>query len=59
MENFGFKPVRKYLKNRIMREKITKKNYSRIIIMIITFIIGFAIFSDWDNFKEGIMSAFN
>ncbi len=42
-----------------MKEKIAKKNYSRIIIIIITFIIGFAIFSDWDNFKDGIMSAFN
>jgi hypothetical protein len=42
-----------------MKEKIAKKNYSRIIIMIIIFIVGFAIASDWDNFKEGIISAFN
>ena len=42
-----------------MKEKIERKNYSKITIMIITFIIGFAILSDWDNFKDGIMSAFN
>lgn len=42
-----------------MKEKIAKKNYARIAIMVLTFIIGCAIILDWDDFKSGILSAFN
>jgi hypothetical protein len=42
-----------------MGKNKTKKDYKYIVIFVITFIVGFAILSDWDQFKEGIMSAFN
>ena len=42
-----------------MRKKKTKKDTKYYMILAITIIIGIAIVSDWEHFKEGIVSAFN
>lgn len=42
-----------------MKKKKTKKDTKYYMILAITIIIGTAIVSDWEHFKEGLMSAFN
>ena len=42
-----------------MRKKKTKNDIKYYMILAITIIIGIAIVSDWEHFKEGIMSALN
>ena len=48
----------KYKKLNYEKEK-TKNDIKYYMIFAITIIIGIAIVSDWEHFKEGIMSAFN
>jgi len=42
-----------------MKKKKRKVDNKYIVIFVITFIVGFAILSDWEHFKEGLMGAFN
>ncbi|WP_456422039.1 hypothetical protein [Lutibacter sp.] len=42
-----------------MRKKEKKIDYKYILIFVITIIVGNAILSDWEHFKEGFMGAFN
>jgi len=42
-----------------MKIKKSKKDYLGILFIVITFLVATAIFSEWDDFKNGIMSAFN
>ena len=34
--------------------KLTKKDYLKIVIFVVTFIIARTIFSDWEHFKAGL-----
>ena len=37
-----------------MKKKLTKKDYLKIVLIIITFIVASTIFSDWEHFKAGL-----
>jgi len=37
-----------------MIRKLKKKEYLAIILFVVTFIVASAIFSDWENFKNGL-----
>jgi hypothetical protein len=34
--------------------KLTKKDYLKILIFVVTFLIARTIFSDWEHFKAGL-----
>ena len=35
-------------------DKLTKKEYLKILILVATFLIARTIFSDWEHFKAGL-----
>ncbi len=34
--------------------KLTKKEYLKILLFVVTFLIARTVFSDWENFKAGL-----
>ncbi len=37
-----------------MISKLKKKEYLKIALFVVTFIVASAIFSDWEHFKDGL-----
>ncbi|WP_187240782.1 hypothetical protein [Mesonia sp. HuA40] len=37
-----------------IKEKLTKKDYLKVTIFVVTFLIAKTIFSDWEHFKAGL-----
>lgn len=37
-----------------LKGKLTKKDYLKVTIFVVTFLIAKTIFSDWRNFKAGL-----
>jgi hypothetical protein len=37
-----------------LKEKLTKKEYLKVTIFVVTFLIAKTIFSDWEHFKAGL-----
>jgi hypothetical protein len=37
-----------------IKEKLSKKDYLKVTIFVVTFLIAKTIFSDWEHFKEGL-----
>ncbi|WP_275044205.1 hypothetical protein [Lacinutrix mariniflava] len=39
-----------------MKRALTKMEYRKITVLVIVFIFTSAIFSDWQHFKDGLLS---
>jgi hypothetical protein len=42
------------MKNIKINEKLSKKDYLKVTIFVVTFLIIKTIFSDWEHFKAGL-----
>lgn len=48
------KRIQNIMKNIKAFNKLTKKDYLKILIFIVTFFIARTIFADWEHFKAGL-----
>jgi hypothetical protein len=44
----------KIMKNIKIKKKLSKKDFLKVTIFVVTFLIAETIFSDWEHFKAGL-----